>query len=197
VAPNDPVIVKQFADTVKIVHEYNLPDRLDNDTVRLELENKFKNLELLNNYDKQIKERITQIKKSDEVAPNLILTQRVNNNTQEGYMYGGSSSYFTSKCPDLNKNFLDLNIDFLNPSITKDIAYLRVNIYKFDDPNKDEARTYILEDFYEVKSESNLIRIDNDFSNGKYEIIFGFMFKSDLKQQYPKFYFKKCIVLKT
>jgi hypothetical protein len=111
-------------------------------------------------------------------------------------MYGSSSSYFNSGCPDLNKNFIDLRINFLNPSITKDIAFLRVNIYRFDDPKKEEARTYILEDFYEVKNENNVVRIANDFAKGKYELIYGFMFKSDLKEQYPRFYFKKCIVSK-
>lgn len=197
VAPNDPVIVKQLTDTVKIVHEYNLPENLDNDTVRQELENKLKNIELLNNYDKQIRERITHIQKSDGVTPNLIVTQKVTNFAQKGYMYGSSSSYFTSDCPNMNGKFVDLIINFLNPSITTDIAYLRVNIYRFDDPKKDEARTYILEDFYEVKNDNNIIIITNDFSTGKYEIIYGFMFKSDLKEQYPKFYFKKCIVSKT
>jgi len=197
VVPNDPVVVKQLTDTVKIVHDYNIPKDLNNDTVRQELENKIKNLELLNNYEKQIKERISNIQRSNGVTPNLIVTQKVSNIAQKGYMYGSSSSYFTSDCPDLNKKFIDIRIDFLNPSITKDIAYLRVNIYRFDDPKKDEARTYILEDFYEVKNENNIIRINNDFANGKYEIVYGFMFKNDLKEQYPKFYFKKCVVLKT
>jgi len=196
VAPNDPLIVKQLTDTVKIVHEYNLPDNLNNDTVRQELENRIKNLELLNNYDKQIKERISNIQKHDGVTPNLIISQKINNMAQKGYMYGSSSSYFTSVCPDLNKNFIDIKINFLNQSITKDIAFLRVNIYRFDDLEKDEARTYILEDFYEVKNENNMIRIANDFARGKYEIIYGFMFKGDLKEEYPKFYFKRCVVSK-
>ncbi len=196
VVPNNPVIVKQLTDTIKIVHDYNLPDNLNNDTVRQELENKIKNLELLNNYDKQIKERISHIQKSDGVTPNLIVTQNVSKIAQKGYMYGRSASYFTSDCPDLNKKFIDLKIDFLNPSIAKDIAYLRVNIYRFDDSRKEEARTYILEDFYQVKNENNIIRITNDFADGKYEIIYGFMFKNDLKEQYPRFYFNKCIVTK-
>ncbi len=197
IIPSEPVIVKELTDTVKIVHEYNLPTNLNNDTVRQELENKIKNLKLLNNYEKQINDRIFHIQKSDGIIPNLILTQKVNTTTQKGYIYGSSSSYFTSDCPNLEKKFIDIKIDFLNPLIIKDIAYLRVNIYKFDDLKSNEARTYILEDFYEVKNKDNIIRITNDFAIGKYEIIYGFIFKSDLTEHYPKFYFKKCIVFKT
>ncbi len=58
ISPNDPILIKQFTDTIHIVHDYSLPKNLGNDTVRQQLENQIKNLELLNNYDKQIKARI-------------------------------------------------------------------------------------------------------------------------------------------
>lgn len=168
VVPSDPVIVKQFTDTVKIVHEYNLPEKLGNDTVRKELENKIRNIELLNSYDKEIKARILQIQKSDGLTPNLIVTQNVNGIFNKGYTYASSSSYFTSDCPELNSKYVDIEINFLNLSITKEIAYLRVEIDKFDDPMKNEARNLILDDFYEVKEANNFIRINNDFPKGKY-----------------------------
>jgi hypothetical protein len=197
VVPNEPVIVKQIADTVRIVHDYNIPENLNNDTIRQEIENKVKNLELLNNYDKQINERLSSIQKSDRISPNLIVTPKLKDFARKGYMYGSSSSYFLSDCPDLTKKFIDLKIDFLNPAITKDIACLRVNIYRFDSGSKNEAREFVLEDLYEVKNDGNIIRISNDFASGKYEIIYGFMFKSDSQQQFPTFYFKRCVVSKT
>lgn len=196
IAPNDPILVKQYTDTIKIIHDYNLPARLDNDTVRLELEAKVKNLELLNNYDRQIKERLISINSTSFLIPNLILTQNLVGLSHKGFMQKSSSSYFTSDCPDLNLKYIDLKFAFLNPAITKEIAYLRVNIYRFDNINSKDARTYVIEDFYEVKSNDNLIRINNDLAPGKYEIMFGFMFKNDLNDKYPKFYYKKCVVTK-
>jgi hypothetical protein len=196
IAPSDPMIVKEYTDTIKIVHEYKIPNKLNNDSTRLELERKVKNLELLNNYDKQIKERIALTSKKDGIIPNLILTNDNERIKSKGYTYGSSSAYFTSACPDLNNEYLDIKINFINPSITRDIAFLRVNIYRFDKLNSNEARTYVLEELYEVKPEDNIIRISNDFSKGKYEILYGFVFKNDLTKTYPSFNFKKCIVTK-
>jgi hypothetical protein len=194
--PSNPVIVKEYTDTIKIVHDYKILNELNDDSTRLELERKIKNLELLNNYDRQIKERIKLTKKEDGVIPNLILTGSKNRDKSKGYTYGSSSAYFSSDCPDLNTDFLDISLDFINPAIIKDIAYLRVNIYRFDNHNSTEARTFVLEELYEVKPQNNIIRISNDFSKGKYEILYGFVFKDVLTKTYPSFNFKKCIVTK-
>jgi hypothetical protein len=196
IIPNEPVIVKQYTDTLKIVHDYEIPKRLNSDSDKKELEKKIKNLELLNSYDKQIKERIAINQSNDVITPNLILTQKVRNSEEKGYSQGSSSSYFESDCPSLDTKYLDIFINFLNPEIINEIAFLRINIYKFDSVNSSESRSYILEDFYEVKKKNNLIRITNDFSKGKYEILYGFMFKNDLNKKYPTFYMKKCIVIK-
>lgn len=196
IIPNDPVIVKEYTDTIKIVHNYDIPSDLNDDSTRLELERKLKNLELLNNYDKQIIERIALTKKNDGVVPNLILTRETERIKSRGYAYGSSSAYFTSDCPSLNNEHLDVKINFINPSIVKDIAYLRVNIYKFDNSNSTEARTYVLEELFEVKPEDNIIRISNDFSKGKYEILYGFVFKDELTKTYPSFNFRRCTLTK-
>jgi hypothetical protein len=196
IIPSNPVIVKELTDTIKIVHNYDLPSDLKNDSTRLELERKIKNLELLNNYDKQIKERIVLTKESDGFIPNLILTRETERIKSKGYTFGSSSAYFTSDCPSLEKDHLDIKIDFINSHIVKDIAYLRINIYRFDNVNYNEARIYVLEELYEVKPENNLIRISNDFSKGKYEILYGFVFRDELKKAYPSFNFRKCIVTK-
>jgi len=196
IVPSDPVIIKEYTDTIKIVHDYKIPNDLNNDSSRLELEKKLKNLELLNNYDKQIKERIAFTKKSDGVMPNLILTNKADRLKSKGYTYGSSSSYFSSDCPNFSEDYLDIQINFFNPLIVKDIAYLRVNIYRFDNYKSNEAGTFILEEFYEVKPSDNFIRISNDFAKGKYEVIYGFILKDELKKEYPSFNFKKCIVTK-
>ena len=135
-------------------------------------------------------------KNSDEFIPNLILTKETGRVKNKGYTYGSSSAYFTSDCPNLDNKYLDIKINFINPNIINDIAFLRVNIYKFDNINSSEARTFILEEVFEVKPKDNIIRISNDFGKGKYEILYGFVFKDELTKTYPLFNFKKCIVVK-
>ena len=98
-------------------------------------------------------------------------------------------------CPSVQNDYIDLKINFFNSEIVNKIAFLRVNIYKFDNAKSKNARTFILEEFYEVKP-SNFIRLSNDLSEGKYEIIYGFMLNSDLAKKYPAFHFKKCILKK-
>jgi len=194
--PNEPILVKEYTDTIKIVHEYKIPKELNDDSTRIELVKKINNLELLNDYDRIIKEKINFSKKSDGIIPNLILTGNENRIKSKGYIYGSSSAYFTSNCPDLKKDFLDIKLDFFNPKIIEKIAFLRVNIYRFEKRNSTEVRAFVLEELYEVKQENNLIRISNDFSNGKYEIMYGFIFKKELETKYPSFNFKKCTVTK-
>lgn len=196
IIPSNPLIVKEYTDTIKIVHDYKISNVLNDDSNRQELEKKIKNIELLNNYDKQIKVRIAQTKKDDGIIPNLIITGSYKRLKSKGYKQDSSSAYFSSECSDLNNDFLDIKLDFFTPSIIKDIACLRVNIYRFDNKNANEAMTFVLEEFYEVKSQNNIIRISNDFSKGRYEILYGFIFKEELTKTYPSFILKKCIVTK-
>ena len=196
IIPTEPILVKQYTDTIKIVHDYKIPDNLNNDTTRRELERKIKNLELLNNYDQQIKEKLANIDSKTDVLPNLILTHNVDNLTKKGYTQGSSTAYFSSDGPALNSKYLDIYINFLNPSISNEIAYLRVNIYRFYNNNTTAARSFVLEEFYEVKPTNNMIRINNDLEKGNYEILYGFVFKNDLNKKFPTFYSKKHIGVK-
>lgn len=196
IIPSNPIIVKELSDTIKIVHEYRIPEKLNDDSTRFELEKKIKNLEMLNNYDEQIKERIKLMEKDNIEIPNLILTNKSERLRSKGYIYGSSSPYFSSDCPNLNKDFLEIRINFFNPELVKNIAFLRVDIYRFENNNSSEARLLILEEYYEVKPSNNFIKISNDLLKGKYEIVYGFILKEDLTKDYPTFYFKKCIVQK-
>lgn len=188
IIPNQSVVIKQITDTINIVHKYNLPENLDEDSVRISLEAKFKNLELLNKYEAKINENI----KKSKIVSNLIITQNLSKFRYKGYTEKRLSSFLTSDCPNLNSKFIDIEFNFLNPEITNNIAVLKIEIIKFDN-NK---RIFVLENYYEVKKENNFIRIFNDFEKGKYEIIYGFILKNDTKNEYPDFYLKKCILNK-
>lgn len=192
--PNDPIVVKQYTDTVKVVHEYNLPERISNDSEREELEKKVRNLELLNNYEKQINDRIKTISSNPDLIPNLIVTQSINDSFSKGYTQQNASAYFSSDCPVLNDSkYIDINFDFFNGSIINEIAFLKVNIYRYGKSEND--LTYVLEEYYKTKSTNNFIRLTNDLPAGRYLINYGFILKKDLKEKYPAYYMKKCKVV--
>jgi hypothetical protein len=194
--PSDPVFVKEYTDTIKIVHDFKIPAELNSDSNSRELERKIRNLELLNNYDQEIQKRLTNLGHQKELYPNLIITKDMESLARKGYREGNSSSYFSAECPTLTSNYIDIRFNFINPLVIDNISCFRVNIYKFEYTNSSEALITVLEDFYEVKSINNFIRIMNDFENGKYEILFGFILKNEIDSEYPTFYFKKCEIEK-
>jgi hypothetical protein len=196
IVPNDPVFVKEYTDTLNIVHDYIVPESLNDEAIFAEFEKKLRNLELLNRYDREIKERISLSETNSVFLPNLIITHSISDLKRKGFTQGSTSSYFVSNCPTFDTNFIDIEIDFFNPEITKEIAFLRVNIYRFENLESENSRYFVLEDFYEVQPKKNFIRIYNDFAKGKYELVYGFVFKSDLNKEFPTFYLKRCIVIK-
>jgi len=108
-------------------------------------------------------------------------------------------SYFSSNCPDLHSQYLNLHIKFNKSSTIKDIEYLYVVIERLENKDNKEQRTFVTHNFYEAKYQNNLIRIPNTFEKGIYQIRYGFIFTKDLKSLYrkdPTFYYKNCIVIK-
>lgn len=183
--PSDPTVVKEVTDSLTVVHKYDFPV---SDSMNLEIKNRLENIELLNSYENEIEERIKRIPNKSKV-PNLIYINppfRI-----KGWIQRKASSYFSLECPsDENAKYLDFEINFLNKKLINDIATLRVLIYKLN--SKGEASIY-LDDYYEtVNNSMNLLRLNNDFDNGQYEINIGFILKDDLKNEYPIFYRQKC-----
>lgn len=198
VLPETPTIVKEITDSIKIIHEYKVPE-ID-DSLEITLEKKIENLELLNNYENEIDKRIQRIEKKsiNSIVPNLISLEFSESYDYKGYTQSDANSFFTVSCPNLNTDkFLDFKPDFFNPDILKEIAFFRLNIYKFEKMKDKESRTYILNQFFEpYKKNNNFIRIGNSLDKGKYELLIGFTLKKDLKKEYPPFYVKKCILIK-
>tara|TARA_R110002033_G_C3863543_1_gene236656 strand:+ start:854 stop:1570 length:717 start_codon:yes stop_codon:yes gene_type:complete len=196
--PETPVIVKEVNDSIKIVHEYKIPE-ID-DSLELTLERKLKNLELLNNYDKEIDKRIKNIenKSKNATIPNLISINNLNKYEYKGYSQGKSNSYFTLDCPNIDDSkFIDFKPNFFNPEILKDIAFFRLNIHEIENAKGEKSRYSILTQFYNPKStNNNFIRIENNLAKGKYEFFVGFTLKKDLNEKYPTFYLKKCTLIK-
>jgi hypothetical protein len=196
--PETPIIVKEVTDSIKVIHEYKIPEI--NDSLEITLEKKLENLELLNNYENEIDKRIKRIEKKsiNSTVPNLISLKNSESYNYKGFTQGNSNSFFTVNCPNLNTDeFLDFKPDFFNPSFLKEIAFFRLNIYKYENLTDEESRSYVLNQFFEpYKTNTNFIRIENNLSKGKYEIFIGFTLKKDITKEYPTFYMKKCVLIK-
>jgi hypothetical protein len=196
--PEPPIMVKEVTDSIKVTHEYNIP--LNDDSLSIILEKKIKNLKLLNDYENEIDRRKEIIEKKNKniKTPNLISIETAKKYKYKGFTQGKANAYFTLDCPDIsNSKYIDFELDFFNPEFINQVAYLRLNIYKFKNLQDKESRVYVMNEFYKVnKSNDNFIRIENNLSKGKYEIMIGFTLLSEVEKEYPTFYFKRCVKIK-
>ena len=196
--PEDPLIIKEITDSVKVVHEYRLPSNTDSTTEIME--KKLKNLRLLNDYEDEIDRRIRRINNIDSslYIPNLIEPAIGEKYKYKGYSSGDPSAYFSTEWPDLNRSkYLDFKIKFFNPRILKKIAFLRLSILRYESHEDKKVQVYEIDEYYEVNTENrNFIRIENNFKPGKYQFLIGFILSKDVKNKYPKFYHTKCTLIK-
>lgn len=195
VFPTDPVIIKEVTDSIKVVHNFEIPSNID--SLSFQLEKSLKNLKTLNEYEAEIDRRVKRIqaKGNDFIYPNLILIDSTRKYEIKGFVQEDASAYFTLDCPkDINLKTLDFRIEFFNPKTIEEIVFLRINIYKSTKLADGTSQYYYLNEIYEVRPDNNLIRIENNLGKGEFEVFIGFTFKKDLKAKYPGFYFKRCMI---
>jgi len=196
--PESPIVVREVTDSIRVTHEYNIP--MNEDSISIILEKKIKNLQLLNDYENEInrRTRIIEEKNNNIKTPNLILIGTAKKYKYKGFTQGSANAYFSVDCPELSDSkYIDFDLNFFNPEFLKEIAFLRLNIYKYNNIEDRESRVYVMNEFYQVReSNDNFIRIENSLSKGKYEIMIGFYLKNNIEEEFPKFYFKRCIKLK-
>lgn len=194
--PNNTILIKNHNDTINIVHEIYNPKTLEEDSISSILEKKIYNLKLLEEYDSKIKIQKGNINQRDqENLPNLIITHEDFKKFKKGYAQGNSSAYFISECPNLKNKFIELKFEFISPKVIDEIAYLRLNIFKYDN-NTSAVSKYYSDNYYEIKKNDNYIKLNNDLEKGKYQIEYGFFFKKDLDKDYPVYYSKRCYLIK-
>lgn len=195
--PASPILVKEVTDSITIVHEHKIPKL--SDSVEYAIESKIKNLKLLNDYENEIDKRIKRInnKENHTFTPNLISLDYAKKYDSKGYTIKSASPYFSLNFSGINEKYLDFKPLFFNKDFLADVAYLRLNIYRYKNINDKESKYYVMNEFYEVKTTNdNFIRIENDLAKGKYEIAVGFTLKEDLESKYPSLYRKRIIEIK-
>ncbi|MBU0559395.1 MAG: hypothetical protein KKG93_07445 [Bacteroidetes bacterium] len=193
--PNDPVVVKEYAGSIKVIHSYELPNISNDDSLQNILQKKINQISQLKLYEKEVEEYLNSIKdkESTELSniPIRIITKENKQISKKGYTQGSSQAFFTSQCPPTkNKNgYFDFQLTFLSPEIFEDIFCLRFIIYKMVN---NEYSTNYFDELYEVRRNNNFIRISDDLPKGKYEFRIGVIIKRDLNNEYPTFYSKRC-----
>lgn len=177
IIPEDPVVVKEYTDTVKIVHCYDFGD-LNDSLINTKLRRKLENIELAQMYEAEIIKKDKSIRRANSIMldasfPNM-----------KGYRICGAMSYFSYEMSSLNEKLIEFNLSFFNESILNDIYCLVLKIHKIEN-NK---RIYYEEQYYNVNGTNNLIRIANSLPQGKFEFSVGFVLKRDRLSEYPDTY---------
>src|SRR3989339_1881329 len=189
---NGPVIVKELTDTLKVIHNYDLLNLSDSDSLDLLLKKKRNQISQLNIYEKELNDYLDRVKNKENAfdVPNKILINSFQKFGKKGYVQSSSAAYFNSKGPKFveNNSLIDLKINFFSDELIDEILYIRLIIYKKRDGKYSE---YVFDEIYEPRKGINLIRIGNNLSKGDYEFQYGFVLKKDKDNDYPQFYLDK------
>lgn len=111
----------------------------------------------------------------------------------KGHMVSGQSSKFYFSCPkDFNIDSLGLTLKFVNDQIIDSIAYISIN---FSEVVGEKNWNGLHTELYEPKRGINSFRIKNYFKGAegrKINLEVGFVMKSELTNEYPRFERRIC-----
>ena len=177
IMPEEPIVVKEVTDTVKIVHCYDFGN-LNDSLVNANLQRKLENIELAQRYEAEI------IKKNNSIikANSIMLDASFPN--MKGYTIHNAMSYFSFEMSSLNEKLIEFKLSFFDKSILDDIYCLTLKIFTIDN----NQRIYYEEQYYNVNSINNIIRIANSLPKGNFEFCVGFVLKRDRLSEYPDTY---------
>ena len=176
IIPDSPVVVEKIPDTINVVHVY---DPLS-DTV------------WTTNKDTEDIIETTIVKRSKKNTDdnffargdvNMVMKTAFFPNAK-GYTIKSAASYFSLGMSNLDQPYVDFVFHFFNEEIVADIYCLSIKIFK----NQNGEKIYILDENYEKRTGQNIIRLNNIFTSGNYEIEIGFIFTKDKDTKYPNFY---------
>lgn len=178
--PDDPVVVKEVADTVKVVHTITpLPSETDS-LIREQIERQLLNLEMINIYNKSAKSFVA----SHEVIPCKVISGNSYPNSK-GYALKNSSSFCIIEANE-NNPFIDITYRFIREDYVSLISSLGIKIEK---ETAEGNRVIVLDQSFEPqKGEEQLVRIVNNLSPGEYWVRAGFILEEDKNLKYPGFY---------
>lgn len=177
VSPEEPVIIKEITDTIRIMHTYDF-DGFNDSIVNMQLRYKLENIELAQRYEEKISNRI-----KDTTYCNSIM-MGVDFKNAKGYSVKDASPYFTMNMSSLDKELIDFELFFFDKKMLSNIYCLNLKILKINNGRK----VLVLDENYYVNQSGNRIKIANTLSQGLYEFSVGFVLKKDKDLKYPIIY---------
>lgn len=177
IIPEDPVVVKEVLDTIKIVHSYDFGSSNDS-VVHAQLRERLDNIELVEEYENKIVKQIKERRESNSVKIDASFPNA------KGYSQKSAASYFSLNISSLQNDFIEIELSFINGNVLRYIYCLSVKIFRIED----DKEYYIGDENYNVNGEENLIRVVNTLSKGTYKFSVGFIFEKDRNAVYPNFY---------
>lgn len=159
IVPDNPIIVKEITDSVRIIHTYDFNIEVDS-IVNTQLKMKLENIALAQSYELKIDE---MMKSQYQGYFNKVMLNSQFPNAK-GYIIESGMPFFDAFIPSLQNEFLDFKINFFNTDIRKNIYCISVKI----DEVKNNKMVMVLDENYNVMCPNNNIRIKNSLSKGIY-----------------------------
>jgi hypothetical protein len=180
--PDTPVVIKEYVDSVKVLHSINLMSADSDSVMKKQLEQQLMNIELLNKYEKQIASKRKAVSID---ACRMVLGNPYPNS--KGYTIKSASSFCLIELKH-NKPFVDIVYTFIREDYVDLVNTLCVKITRKD--NGDGGNIIVSDMNYEPHKGNNgiVVRMVNDFPPGQYTIEAGFILKVNRLDKYPAFY---------
>ena len=177
--PDKPVVVKEVADTVKVVHTIT-PLPSETDSILIErIQKQLLNLELFGKYETEVQ----SIKDTYSISPCKLINKNPYPNSQ-GYIQKSLSSFCFVRLEN-NSPFLDISYQFIRNDYVERVNTLCIKVVRV----QDEGDVIVLDQYFEPqKDEKQFVRIVNEFAPGDYSIEAGFFLNEDKNARFPAFY---------
>lgn len=136
---------------------------------------------VLNNRIKSLDAEIDYIDSYNEVLPYTEFSKKRKGET----VSGETSSLILYPPTNLDSNFLDFSLLFINDSMVQNVACLYVEIFK---KGSDGSLIQLWEEYYQPRKGYNKVRVKNCLKQKDVEMRIGFFWKSEYgKKDYPRF----------
>ena len=176
IIPDSPVVVEKNPDTINVVHVYEpLPDTTWTDNKNTE---NIAKTAIVNRSRNRTGKGVFDGKMVNKVMVSASFPNA------KGYTIKSAAPYFSLEMMNQDQPFVDFVFHFFNEEIVSEIYCLSIKVFR----NQGGENIYILDENYEKRRNENVIRLNNIFKSGSYQIEIGFFFTKDKDARYPEFY---------
>lgn len=180
--PEDPIVVKEITDTIKIIHTVSPLPRETDSLMKEQIQQQLLNIKLLNEYDSYIKQKKSSV---SDIPCKLVFGNPYPNS--KGYVPQNSSALCQISLKQDSK-YIEITFEYLHPDYAELVNTLGVKVFKIDKVNG--TKLYVMDNNFEPQKEDRMqIKIINSYGTGDYVLDAGFTLKEDKLKEYPVFYY--------